>query len=174
MDYKTYPISRKDLREIAVVLRKVFGCKNKYKFNVVDAFEKVHSLFPNIYTEVVEDEELECNNPARCLPDFANNEYLIQVKNSVYEGACAKVGGYRAHILHEICHAVLCILGFVPIMDRQFKNNEIKCFESMEWQAKALCGEILMPYEETKNLSINEIVRYCNVSLESAEKRKTY
>ena len=59
MDYKTYPISRKDLREIAVVLRKVFGCKNKYKFNVVDAFEKVHSLFPNIYTEVVEDEELE-------------------------------------------------------------------------------------------------------------------
>ena len=140
----------------------------------MDAFEKVHSLFPNIYTEVVEDGELECNNPARCLPDFANNEYLIQVKNSVYEGACAKVGGYRAHILHEICHAVLCILGFVPIMDRQFKNNEIKCFESMEWQAKALCGEILMPYEETKNLSVNEIVRYCNVSLESAEKRKTY
>lgn len=174
MDYKTYPIKRKDLREIAAVLRRVFSCKNKYKFNVVDSFERAHLIFPNIYTEVVEDEELDSNIPARCLPDFANNEYLIQVKNSVCEGACADVGGYRAHILHEICHAILCILGFVPIMDRQLKNNEIRCFESMEWQAKALCGEILMPYEETQNLSINEIVRYCKVSIESAEKRKTY
>lgn len=174
MDYKTYPIKRQSLREIASILRKIFGCKNKYKFNVVDSFERIHSLFPNIYTEVVEDEELERNIPARCLPDFANNEYLIQVKNSVYEGACDEIGGYRAHILHEICHAILCILGFVPIMDRQYKNNEIKCYESMEWQAKALCGEILMPYEETQDLSITEIMRLCNVSRDSAEKRKTY
>lgn len=174
MDYRTFPVKRKDLRIIAKVVRQVFGCKNKYKFNVIDAFERVHSIFPQIYTEVVENDEIENDIPARCIPDFANNEYLIQVKNDIYEGACDDVGGYRAHILHEICHAILCILGFVPIMDRQFKNNEIQCFESMEWQAKALCGEILMPYEATENLTISEIMKHCKVSRESAQKRKKY
>jgi cytoplasmic iron level regulating protein YaaA (DUF328/UPF0246 family) len=41
----------------------------------------------------------------------------------------------------------------------------------MEWQAKALCGEVLMPYEETKNLSVNQIRHLCQVSKESAELR---
>ena len=38
----------------------------------------------------------------------------------------------------------------------------------MEWQAKALCGEILIPYEETKGLSKNKIISYCKVSEECA------
>ena len=87
------------------------------------------------------------------------------------DGAAEGIGGYRAHILHEICHAILCLLGFTPILDRAFKNNELKPFESMEWQAKALCGEILMPYEETEGLSVRQIRHLCQVSRESAELR---
>lgn len=170
MDYKTHPISREELRSVAKALRQIFKCKNKFRFDVIDAFERTPVLFPQVTCIVVEDEEIENNIPARCTPDM-NGHYLIEVKNSVYEGAVTGKGGYRAHILHEICHAFLCILGFTPILDRAFRNRELRPFESMEWQAKALCGEVMIPYEETAGLSIRRIMGYCKVSYDSAELR---
>lgn len=170
MDYKTYPTSREELRRIARFVRKLFKCKNKYRFDVMDAFERIPSIMPEITCLVVEDDEIAGDIPARCIPDF-EGRYTIEVKASVYDGAAEGVGGYRAHILHEICHAILCLLGFTPILDRTYKNNELKPYESMEWQAKALCGEILMPYEETEGLSIKQIRHFCQVSRESAELR---
>ena len=170
MDYKTKPTSREELRSIARCLRKMFKCNNKYRFNVMTAFEKLPTMFGAVTCAVVEDDEIEGDIPARCTPDFEGH-YTIEVKSSVYDGAAAGVGGYRAHILHEICHAILCMLGFTPILDRAFKNKELKPYESMEWQAKALCGEIMMPYEETEGLSIRQIQHFCQVSRESAELR---
>ena len=168
MDYKTKPTSREELRGIARFVRKLFKCKNKYRFDVMDAFERIPSVIPAVTCLVVEDDEIEGDIPARCVPDFEGH-YTIEVKSSIYDGAAECIGGYRAHILHEICHAILCLLGFTPILDRAFKNNELKPFESMEWQAKALCGEILMPYEETEGLSVRQIRHLCQVSRESAE-----
>ncbi len=170
VDYKTKPVSRDELRIIAKAIRQIFKCRNKYFFDVIRAFEMVPTIFPQITTAVVDDDEFDPRIPARCIPDF-NGNYLIEVKNSIYEGAVAGVGGYRAHILHEICHAFLCILGFTPILDREFRNNELKPYESMEWQAKALCGEIMMPYEETDSLSVKQIIHYCKVSTECAQLR---
>lgn len=170
MDYKTLPTSREELRKVAKAVRKIFKCKNKYRFDVIDAFEKMPSIFPQVTCTVVEDEDIPGEIPARCIPDM-NGNYLIEVKNTVYEGAITGTGGYRAHILHEMCHAILCILGFTPILERAFKNKELPAFESMEWQAKALCGEILMPYEETEGLSVRQIIGYCKVSPESARLR---
>ena len=170
MDYKTKPTSREELRGIARFVRKLFKCKNKYRFNVMDVFERIPSVIPDVTCLVVEDDEIEGDVPARCVPDFEGH-YTIEVKSSIYDGAADGIGGYRAHILHEICHVILCLLGFTPILDRAFKNNELKPFESMEWQAKALCGEILMPYEETEGLSVRQIRHLCQVSRESAELR---
>lgn len=170
MDYKTKPTSREELRFIAWYIRKLFKCKNKYRFDVMDAFEKMPALFSSVTCAVVEDDEIESGIPARCIPDFEGH-YTIEVKSSIYDGAAAGVGGYRAHILHEICHVILCMLGFSPILDRAFKNRELKPFESMEWQAKALCGEIMMPHEETEGLSVRQIQHLCQVSRESAELR---
>lgn len=168
MDYKTKPISRKDLKAIARWFRHQFKCKNKFRFDVIDAFERIHLLFPQITTEIVEDEStdaiLDLNVPAACNPDLKGN-YHIVVRENVYIGACNGIGGFRAHILHEICHAVLCLLGFTPILDRSFRNNEIApCYISMEWQAKALAGEILVPYDETKGMSKKKIKFLCKVS----------
>lgn len=170
MDYKTKPTSRKTLRDIAKIIRKVFNCSNGCCFDVITAFERIPIIIPQITTTVVDDDAFDPDVPARCIPDFSGN-YLIEVKNSVYEGAVADVGGYRAHILHEMCHAILCLLGFTPILDREFKNKELKAYESMEWQAKALCGEIMMPYEETAGLSVAEIEHHCKVSNECASLR---
>ena len=170
MDYKTKPTSREELRGIARFVRKLFKCKNKYRFDVMDAFEKIPSVIPAVTCLVVEDDEIEGDIPARCVPDFEGH-YTIEVKSSIYDGAAEGIGGYRAHILHEICHAILCLLGFTPILDRAFKNNELKPFESMGWQAKALCGEIMMPYEETEGMTVRQIMNYCKVSAEAAQLR---
>ncbi len=170
MDYKTKSISRESLRDLAVIFRRIFRCRKKYFFDVITAFEQISLILPMITTSVVEDFEIEGNVPARCITDY-NGSYLIEIKNSVYEGALNGVGGYRAHILHEMCHAFLCIIGFTPILDCSFGNRDLKPFESMEWQAKALCGEILMPYKATENLSIEEIMRKCKVSNDSAKLR---
>ena len=175
MDYKTKPIGRDDLKAIARWFKHQFKCKNKFRFDVIYAFEVIHQLFPQITTEVVEDDSIDViadlNVPAACNPDLSGG-YHIAVRESIYNGACRGVGGYRAHILHEMSHAILCLLGFTPILDRSFNNNEIKpCYLSMEWQAKALTGEILVPYEETIGMSKKKIKYLCKVSDSLAEYR---
>ena len=45
---------------------------------------------------------------------------------------------------------------------------------SVEWQAKALCGELMMPYNATKHLSIEKIMDKYGVSYEAAVQRKRY
>lgn len=47
----------------------------------------------------------------------------------------------------------------------------MKPYESIEWQAKALAGEVLIPYEATINLTFKEIVTKCKVSDDAALKR---
>lgn len=59
-------------------------------------------------------------------------------------------------------------------MERSFNNNELPAYVSVEWQAKALCGEVMMPYEATKNMSTEEIVNKYGVSKSSAQYRKKY
>jgi len=172
MDYRTKPTSREELRKIAHIVRRVFKCKNKYYFDVVTAFEKMHILFPEVSTEVVSDDEQDMNRvPATTIPDMKGH-YHIKIKEQIYDGAYfKKIGGYRNHILHEMCHAILFLLGFTPYLDRTYKNVELPGYESIEWQAKALAGEILVPYEETMGMSAEQIQKLCKVSKDCAEKR---
>lgn len=48
MDYKTKPTSREELRGIARFIRKLFKCKNKCRFDVMDAFERIPSVIPAV------------------------------------------------------------------------------------------------------------------------------
>lgn len=172
MDYLTKPTSRNKLRALATYIRSLFKCRNKYRFDVIEALEKIHSIFTQVTVEIVEDDDpvLGKKIPCACSPD-ENGECHIQIKESVYEGAYRGIGGYRAHILHEMCHAILYLIGFKPILARLFNNYELRPFESAEWQAKALCGEIMVPYEATKGMSVKQIKHYCGVSKECAEMR---
>ena len=172
MDYKTKSISRNDIRTIALVLKFVFKecvSEDGLYIDVVKMFELVHDKCSDITVEVVDDEELG-DIPGRCTPDFKGH-YHIQVKETVYEGAVNGIGGYRTHILHELSHAFLCMLGFTPICDRSFKPYELLPYESMEWQAKALTGEIMMDYVLTEYMSVKELIKECGVSEEGALNR---
>ena len=52
--------------------------------------------------------------------------------------------------MHEIFHPFLYTLGFVPLYERSFQDGELNCYESVEWQVKAITGEYMMNYERTK------------------------
>jgi len=172
MDYRTKPTSRAELRTIATFMRKIFKCENEYYFDVIKAFEFFPILFPMVTTEIVPDDEPDMNDiPATIIPNMKGN-YHIKIKEYVYDGAfLKKTGGYRSHIMHEMAHAILFLFGFDPHLDRTYKNNELLPYESIEWQAKALTGEVLMPYESTKGMTAEQIQKLCKVSKASAEAR---
>lgn len=54
--------------------------------------------------------------------------------------------------------------GFTPIYTRSFANNEIPAYRSVEWQAKALCAEVMIPYEESIGMKPKQIVDRYHVS----------
>ena len=174
MDYKTKRISRFQIRLLAKIYRDIFKeciSNDGLYVDVIKMFELTPDKFKNITTKIVDDDILG-SIPGRCNPDF-NGNYHIQIKESVYIGAVEGTGGYRTHIVHELSHAFMCMFGFTPVCDRSFKNRELNPCESMEWQAKALAGEILMENELTKGMSAEELINKCGVSLEGAVNRTT-
>ena len=173
MDYETHAISRKKLRIFAQFIRLLLGVSFTKPFPVLELLDELYDFIDKTNYEVLEDDELPANIPARCFPDEEGN-FTIQIKESVYSGAQKGIGACRGFIMHEICHVFLYKMGFTPIHNRTLKNNSIPAYRSMEWQAKALCGEVMMPYEETIGLTENEIISKYKVSKGFAQKRLTY
>ena len=106
MDFKTKRISRKKIRELARLIRKIFNeciSPNGLYVDVIKMFELVPVAFPCITTAIVEDIKLG-RIPGRCNPDY-NGNYTVEIKESVYDGAVLGVGGFRTHIMHELAHA---------------------------------------------------------------------
>ena len=108
-----------------------------------------------------------------CTTIPVNDTYTILIREDVYNKAYEyEIGGYRMHIMHEISHVVLFKLGYTPKLNKVYPNYYLNLCNSIEWQAKALAGEILIPYDLTKELSVEEIMCKCKVSRDAAIKRK--
>lgn len=152
MDYKTKPLSRADIRKLAIIFRKAFHVSPIGPFPVLLALEQIPDLFSGSNYSIVEDDCLETTVPCRCIPNGDNlDSFTIEIKESVYNGAYSSgIGAYRDHICHELCHLFLFHLGYRPIVERCYGEGELKKYESVEWQAKALCGEVMLPFNETK------------------------
>ena len=174
MDYYTKPTSRNALREMARYVRRIFGVDQHSRFPVLDALEIVGDKFPGSSFIVVRDSELPVDTPAMCKHD-SDGIFTIEIKESVYNGAYKKdIVAYRGFIMHEICHVFLYSVGFTPIYARSFENNTLPAYCSVEWQTKALCGEVMMPYEATIGMDTEQIMKEYGVSKGFAEKRQTY
>lgn len=173
MDYLTKSASREDMRGLSKLFRHIFEVKDGEKFPVLQALERTPDVFKGTSWQVIEDYKLPQNILACCSPD-ANGNFTIKIKDSVYSGAVKGIGAYRGFICHEICHVFLYKIGYTPIFNMEFENNKIPPYCSVEWQTKALCGEVMMPFESTKNLSKEEIIEIYGVSKGFAEKRKKY
>ena len=172
MDYLTKAVSRNDLRRYSKILRRIFGVSLSGAFPVLDALERVPDIFPGSDVRIVEDDELPDNTMAQCYPNERGG-MTVEVKDSVYQGAYSgNKGACRGFICHEICHLFLFAIGYTPIYGRSFEGGVTPAYRSVEWQAKALCGEVMIPYEESQGLEVLEITEKYGVSKAFAEFRR--
>lgn len=172
MDYKTKSTSREQLRTYAKYFRELFNVSQTGAFPVLEILDRLSDVFENTFYEIVDDSELEPSTMAACTP-IEGGGFKIEIKESVYRGAYENNdGACRGFILHEVCHVFLFSIGFTPLFERSFADREIPAYCSVEWQAKALCGEVMIPYEESEGMTIDQIVETYNVSNAFAQMRK--
>lgn len=171
MDYETKAVSRQRLRQYAVLLRKVFDVPTDGSFPVLYALETLGDVFYGSNYVVVEDYKLPPQMMARCVHNDYGG-YTIEIRQSVYDGAYRfNVGAFLGFICHEICHIFLFEIGYTPVYGRRVVNGTIPAYCSVEWQAKALCGEVMIPFDESHGLTAQEIVDTYHVSKAFAKKR---
>ena len=171
MDYITKPTTRKRLRQYAVFFRKLFDVGEVEPFPVLDALESLPDVFQGCTYLVVEDEILPKNVVAQCTKN-EDSGFTIEIKRTVYDGAKKGIGAYLGFILHEMSHIFMYEIGYRPILQRSFADAPLYCH--VEWQVKAITGEIAMPYESTKGMSVAEIMKTYHVSKGFAKKRLQY
>ena len=100
MEYVVETKTRKQLRELAHILRRHLGVEDVLYFPIVEALDVLSEVFQNFSYEVVEDTELSKGTHA----DTDVTTGHIRIKESVYNGACEGVGRDRMTIAHEIGH----------------------------------------------------------------------
>ena len=174
MDYETKPTNRSELRLFAKLFRTICGFSMDEPIDPVALLDRLPELegFEDVRYEIVYNDILPGNVPAQC--EKTEDGYLIQIKESVYNGAYEKrTGGHRMHIIHEIMHPFADKLGFKPIFSRQL-TKETPPYRRLEWVVMALAGEVMMPYESTKGMGMEGIMEKYGVSKSAAQKRLTY
>ena len=170
MDYKTKGTSRKKLRIYAKYFRALFDVPQTGAFPVMEILDKIPDVFEHCNYEVVEDNEMQPKTMAECSSNDIGG-FTIRIKESVYNAAYNKNdGACRGFILHEVCNIFLFKIGFTPIYECSFSDGEIPAYCSVEWQAKALCGEVMIPFEESKGMTQKQIVESYIVSKAFAKK----
>ena len=179
MDYESkLSLSRIQIRKISKFTRELLKIKT-IEFRVLKSLEKLISKFPNnLYYNILPDCDFEKNVMAK-LVEEEKDFYCINIRETIYEKAVCGDRACLGFICHEMCHFILIhIFGASPTMSvnekglvftRSFKNNELPRYKSMEWQAMALCGEIMIPYEKCKNFSFKQIVKKTNSSDEQTK-----
>lgn len=172
MDYQTKPTSRKELRRFAFFLRYLFKVPQTGAFPVLEVLERVPDVFEGSNFMIVEDFKLPPRTMAQCTPNDSGG-FTIEIKEAVYRGAYEnQTGALLGFICHEICHIFLFKIGFTPIYARSFGNQELPPYCSVEWQAKALCAEVMIPFAESKGMGISQIVETYHVSQAFAKHRR--
>ncbi len=162
-EYLVESKSRKDIRLIAEGFRELFNLENEVWVPIVKLLDAMLLVFDNFSYEIVPDDIFPPNIHAET--DIRTGH--IQIKDSVFERACAGEGRDRMTIAHEIGHFItLCFFGFK--LQRNMNQVPIKTFNDPEWQAKCFAGELMVSARLTEGMSPVEIMKACGVSEDAA------
>ena len=156
--FEAKPESREDLRYLAKLIRKELGIALDKKYvDVTWILERLDVLDSEYSYEIVDDDELGAAVQAQT--DILKD--TIYIKESVYEGAIQNNGRDRMTIAHEILHLIL----HQPVALTLYRRtDDLPIYKNPEWQAECFAGELLMPYDQIKDMTAEEIVEQCKVS----------
>ena len=159
---KVPPLGRRDLRAFARAIHGHLRYNGEGPFPIMIMLEHVlPALYQDFEYEICSKDQLGIDH-GMTYPD----KHRILLREDVYEGACDGRGRDRYTVAHEISHLLLHEGLGVRLMREDVPH---KAFEDSEWQANALAGEILMPYESIVNLDANAIASRYQVSLAAAK-----
>lgn len=162
MNYIAKPMSRKDIRGIARIIRKIQNAENTLYFDIMDFLEHtLPVLIPGFTLSVGTRAEMgECHGLT--FPD--RNE--IKLREDVYEGALQGNGRDRLTAAHELFHFLEH--SKESIVFARTGSGNITTYTDPEWQANAFGGELLVSYDQARYLTIEEIADKCGVSKRAA------
>lgn len=168
-NYVVEPKSRKQLRDLANLLRRQLGLENRLKIPIVELLDILQEVFEGFSYEIVPDDALPVDIHAQT--DVITGHIVI--KESIYDRASDGEGRDRMTIAHEIAHFfLLCFCGLK--LQRNFKQTKVEAFRDPEWQAKCFAGEFMISYDLTVNMKPIEITNACGVSYEAAHYQATH
>ena len=150
MDFETHPISRDDIRIFANLIRKNYRIKT-IKFPVLEFLENIESLTNNEVDYIVEEDTLFEKKVMSYIQvnNIDYSSFTIHIRESVYKNAYNGKHADIGYIMHEISHYFMIgVFGFRPQQEICYSSKKIPLFRSAEWQAMALCGELMIPYEK--------------------------
>jgi len=157
--YLAPPVSRKNLRDAAYLIRKMVGLENQLYFPIVEFMELVMpKICPGFDYKYIDADAMGAKH-GETFPD----RKTILLREDVYYRAVAGKGRDRFTIAHEIKHCLFDGSNRVKLY-RLEPDFVVKPFIDPEWQADAFAGELLMPYHLINGLTVKEIMRECGVT----------
>lgn len=155
------PLSRKDIRHMAQIVRAIAGNSENLFFDIVHFLEVTLPRIDEDFSFVVKTEEEMGECHGLTYPD--RNE--IQIREDVYQRACDESGRDRLTMAHELFHLIQHTSDNISFARCEGKT---KTYMDPEWQADAFGGELLMPYNLIEGMTAQEISQKCKVSLSAA------
>ena len=106
--------------------------------------------------------------PPNIHAETAIKERVIRIREDIYHGAIRNMGRDRMTVAHEVGHYILLVAKGLKLY-RSFEGVQIEAYRDPEWQAKALAGELLCPFNLIKGMATPQIALACGVSDEAAQ-----
>jgi Zn-dependent peptidase ImmA (M78 family) len=159
--YIAAPLSRKNILEIALVIREAIGLTPMDYFPVVKFLE-------NVLPEIDEDFHLEIKDVGS-MKEYGvayPKDRKIVIREDVYLNAIKGVAMHRFTLAHEIGHYFLHRPERIGLART---NEEPKPFQKPEWQANTFAGELLAPSIAIAGMTVNEVMDKYGVSRKVAE-----
>lgn len=165
----TFPVKRKFIAAMAMMLRAKYIPDGKSHFNIVGFLDKRFASLefdPLFNLEVVEDEEL----PTR-FAETVPSEHVIRVRQSVYLKAGQGDGFSRQILAHELGHYCLHnaeTVSYAYVDDSSHIPDEM----DPEKQADVFAAELLAPSHEVRGMKTHQISSIYGVTRRTATVQK--
>lgn len=155
------PRSRAEIERFVQYIKRQIHFKGT-EFPVLWFLESViQSIDPSFSYDYVKSDELPDNTYAYYDP-IRN---VMKIDENVYIRACEGNPRDKFTLAHEIGHYFLVD----EIAFTRKENGEVPAYMNPEWQANVFAGELLIPSNEIRGLSVGEIVKKYNVSYQAAQ-----
>lgn len=160
MEVAGMKLSREKIREFVRYLRETCGLKDDLYFPIVQFIEfgLANPICSDFNYEIVTTEDM---GDMYGVTNTSDN--TMKIREDVYWGAVKGVPRDRFTLCHELGHYFLHQPEFMS-----FARGDIPYYRNPEWQANTFAGELMAPYDLTRNMDADEIMKKCGMSRQAA------